>query len=740
MGDYTAHNRKSFKLSCGLSDRPAAASFRHDCRVSNRFFSPRTSLQTGSGPERRVTIEAVSFVLTHRPPQCFDNHMIPIFLGLHPVLRRLAPPNDHIDKGHERSLCETQGLDIRHSLAYMTCTPEDRDLLDRANGEAMGQIPDTKPPAWGFYGREKKLEELSGYLHIHPLNDRSFFSCTAITGRRGVGKNALLDECMTIYDKPDRLILFELPGNRTPAGANSIGGRWPYDAEVLEAIQMEMSTLGITWLLDDMPENWRVSRPSTLICRIIEHLVNKDYIVALDEVHNCGDQSHLPGDLKKLIDRLSRTKNSVLCATGQPPPTGHLVLMGSHQQKFQKMRRGDQPLAGRIHATAHLRPWRMETILNVARRHRWDRRPRRLLTLWTAFGGLPREWERFALLAGSDDHLAHGWPPLTGHHARDYRDDQAWHREFVAHAERHLRGDAEQRWDNAAFIHLPEETAEILCLMGIDISAVKMQSPLDIHERMDPELVLPVRTIRKELKYFMDYLDVVGSQDMYTGPSGDERLWYMKDNTTLFQLALAPDLFQSARRAKRDRQEPMPDPSESVANLEGVMLERWISAMLAYHPRVRMNVGSAKPLDDGQADIDGLVRLANEPVKGVQAHDRSHDLLLCINAKRRGRDHKPDKFCKIVQEFMDPKINPDPDVDAIRRLARRHLFVSPHLNPSHKQAIRAAGHLALDMPDLIRELHEGWPLVNQVLAEARRPLPPVATTRTVPPTKPDGPS
>ena len=201
----------------------------------------------------------------------------------------------------------------------------------------------------------------------------------------------------------------------------------------------------------------------------------------------------------------------------------------------------------------------------------------------------------------------------------------------------------------------------------------------------------------------------------------------MKDNTSLFQMALAPDLFQSVWRAQRDRDAPQPTPSKAVADLEGVMLERWIKDMLACHPRVLLNICSAKPLDSHMADIDGLVRLARKPGMGDTMHASDDDLLLCINAKRCSSNHKPEKFQAIVDEFMDRDCNPDPDVEPICGLAQRHLFVSPQLNPTHKRAIEAAGHLALDIPDLIRELREGWPVINKALAEARRPTPPQPT-------------
>ena len=592
-------------------------------------------------------------------------------------------------------------------------------------------------PEWDFYGRDKELDELSGYLHIHPFRTRApVFQCTAITGRRGVGKNALLDECMTVHDLPERLILFELPSNRPPADNKE----WSFfDAECLERLHDHLHEHRLVKLLADMPAHKKIKKgPAGTICDIIEHLVYKGYIFALDEVHNCGEHSDLPSELKMMIDRLYRKKKGVLCATGKPPPTGHLILMGSHQQKFQKMRRGDQPLGGhRIHKTAHLRPWPMTTILNVAHEHGWDRRPRRLLTLLTAFGGLPSEWERFAELEEPHDHLAYGWPPLTGHYASDRREDQDWHRAFVAHAEHNLRNDADRRWDNAAFIQLPEEVAEILCVMGMDISTVKMQSLEEIHAKMDPELVLPRRQIWRVLKHFMDDLDVVGCQKMFTGPGSYKHRWYMKDNTTLFQMALAPDLFQSDWRASLDQQEPMPGLSESVANLEGHMLERWIKDLLAQHPGVIMNVCGAKPLDGKMGDIDGLVRLAPLSAKGKMSHDRKADRLLCINAKRQGDEHKIDKFQDIVDDFMDPACNPDKDVDAIRELRRLHLFVSPQFGPQDRERIHAAGHLAMDIPDLIHDMYDNWPVLNTALAKARRPVP--RTPQTSPGTKPDGP-
>ena len=107
--------------------------------------------------------------------------------------------------------------------------------------------------------------------------------------------------------------------------------KWPFDAECLEMLHRHLQRHRLATLLDDMPEHEKIEDvPAGTICDIIEHLVYKDYIVALDEVHNCAEHSGLPSELKKLIDRLSCTENGRLVETRQPPPRDHLILMGSH--------------------------------------------------------------------------------------------------------------------------------------------------------------------------------------------------------------------------------------------------------------------------------------------------------------------------------------------------------------------------------------------------------------------------
>ena len=126
-------------------------------------------------------------------------------------------------------------------------------------------------------------------------------------------------------------------------------------------------------------------------------------------------------------------------------------MMGSHQQQLLRMFHSDQPLYGRATSTVRLHPWSAGTVLEMASEQGFLRHPARFLTLWSAYGGVPKHWHRFA----SSNRTAK---------LRDFTlwpDDSAWRRAFLDD-ERRLLADPEERFDNAAYVELAPQTREVL--------------------------------------------------------------------------------------------------------------------------------------------------------------------------------------------------------------------------------------------------------------------------------------
>ncbi len=625
-----------------------------------------------------------------------------------------------------------------------------RDNLSRSIPAAIDDVKVSLGQNWGFYGRDQEMASLAVKLQIETQNhDRPFFLCTAITGRRGVGKNALLENTMRRFNteqararqkRPehgrngtDNLFLFELPPNMTPEGYVPPNGTWPYDVECLIAMLDQLRESPFWPLVADHEVARRDPRhgsPTWSMARLIQRLVYADVVVALDEIHNAHDKSILPGNLKYLIDGLTRNVKGILTATGKRRPTGQLVLMGSHQQKFHRMLGAKQPLHGRVDNCLSLRPWMPSQIWEMARDQGWDRHPARLHALWSAFGGIPRHWERFATSLDTPSILHEGWAPTKDHPRAVQRRDREWLQRFVVHEARILHDGENQRWDDRSVIELTPGMASAFLTMGRDIAPGQILSTSFIFKHMTPDPAIPdADTLESKLDLLSREVKIVKGRAKYTGHDNDQMAWYVTDNTALFQMNIAPDLFQIRHRTQGDESLAPRQLYEAQARHEGVMAERWVVEALKQSPHVLQGWSGAWPLlgegQEAKGDIDGLVRFMQDPQDYGQ-----HDLLLCINAKRNSNDHKIEDFQKIVDDFMCEDINLDKNLDRIKDLPRRHLFFSPVFRPRDMKRIRAGGHLAFDIRTLAAEMEADWPQIRAQLAIAL--IEPVPGMKTVP--------
>ncbi len=244
---------------------------------------------------------------------------------------------------------------------------------------------------WGFYGRETEIGRLIGEFTAPES------SLVTIRGRRGIGKTTLLDRVADRMPEGRRVFQFEMEARHTP-----------------DLLWAEMRTA-----LEEQgfgsPAGGSES-PLQNVGAAIRRLLEGGTSVVLDEAQfmMSDDLVNLTWKLKALCRQMRRQSHQADGAVGK----GSLVLMGSAQQQMEAMFAGNKSaLSTALRTTMVLEPWPVSTILAVADRQGWMERPGRLVTLWTAFGGVPRYWEQFAHTPAAD--------------FEHWENDGVWRREFI---------------------------------------------------------------------------------------------------------------------------------------------------------------------------------------------------------------------------------------------------------------------------------------------------------------------
>lgn len=291
---------------------------------------------------------------------------------------------------------------------------------------------------WRFYGRVKEMNRLEGALQLQEHKSRGFCA-VRIVGRRGVGKTELLAEAGRRGTRNVPVLICELPSGGD--GTHAV-------ADLGAAVERE----GLQHLLADLPQVGWDRDPGWRFLHVVDHLVCKGAVVGLNEFHN-AEQSMLVTPVKRLIDEYQ--------SIGGRKPTGKLVLMGSHQQQMLRLFRSDQPLYGRVDISVKLRQWPPATVLEMAAEHGILAHPDRFLTLWTAYGGVPKHWRRFAGDPTSDE--ADG---VNARRLGAWPDGRSWRMAFLGAQHEVLGSDPEERFDNQAFIELAEPHREVLLWLG----------------------------------------------------------------------------------------------------------------------------------------------------------------------------------------------------------------------------------------------------------------------------------
>ena len=221
--------------------------------------------------------------------------------------------------------------------------------------------------SWDFYGRRDELGRLLETMRT----GHWFFG--AIRGRRRIGKTALVQQALTTLQQdepgPRRVMLVQLPD----------GG----PGDFASVFRSTVRDAGLEGLLDGLDQVRDL--PGTAYA--IGALCAAGTVVALDEFQVChrGPLNVFPSLLQAQVDRLQNQDRG-----------GGLILLGSVQTEMEALLNDRRaPLYGRTTFNLALDPWDVRTVLEVSEKHGAGD-PRRCLSAWTLFGGVPKYWRHFA--------------------------------------------------------------------------------------------------------------------------------------------------------------------------------------------------------------------------------------------------------------------------------------------------------------------------------------------------------
>ena len=515
---------------------------------------------------------------------------------------------------------------------------------------------------WGFYGRQDELEKLRRFI------ERSGFAARRVTGGRGIGKTALLWEVRRQSENNPPMLIFELGDPKAESQAATNQRLFDETPSALK----EMASLEAPVPADaEIP-----GRPQRYFSATIRKLLAQGAVVCLDEFHMAMG-TPLEGGVKRLIDK-SRKLNDNL--------PGKLILMGSHQQRMQEMFACTELLHRRAPSIVRLKQWRLPTVFGMAEKQGFLQYPGRMLTLWTAFGGVPGNWERF--VGEEADNLARmgAWD-----------NDDAWREAFLGWY-RQLLGDPEERYDNRAFVELGIRARQ--ALLHLALRAPKAQKFKDFPKelRQPPKTEpgqRPEMGLGDALEMLHGHLGLVEYSAEFMATS--EPKWRIADNNTLFQLSVCPELFAQLARKKIgdnrvDAEEPEALAPAHLQTLEGHALERMAAAWLATQPGVDMCRHAVSR--EGKPDIDVLA------IRG----QRSDPLAVVMaGCKRNAEKHDT----AVLKRQFDEFLRATPHGWGRRLLEKsdeklEKLLFSPDFIPPQYREARKAGFRALGIHDMVK--------------------------------------
>ncbi len=548
---------------------------------------------------------------------------------------------------------------------------EERDMIGRLfhrrGGERTGVSDERHGIIWRFYGREKELGDMDMYL-----KERTF-AARVVHGRRGIGKTFLLREagrrCRETGGPPT--VLCELPSS-------------PHEGhEALERFREAVRIAGVGDALDDLPAR-DTGSDAIRFRQVVEHIIHKRINVVIDEFHYA--KGPLESNFKIMIDRF---KHEAPCLD-----LGTLFVMGSHQQKMRGMFRADRPLGGgRMDAGADLKPWPVSTVFEMAEHQGLLERPDRFLTLWTAFGGMPDQWQRFVHRSEFDAlRNLDAWP----------EDGADWRMAFIEAQRDWLERNPDDLFDRRAYVELAEPHRDVLLWLAHRGRAKLFgEFPQWMREREAPGL-------KESLDTLDGYLGLAGKQDEYQG-NGSRLRWGVTDHVARFQIDVLRVDRPDGDAPEEDADMGGPNPMDRLRRVEGLMLERLAAETFDGMPGVhlvRANVrryrdARGKPVNGDPPDMDLLVQPYTKKGLPMVFGECKRDAGKLFGADL---DAAIDRFMALVPAEGKTRVLHD--------LPRRKLLIAPTIPENMRETLESGGtgkggtYECMDIPDMVRMARE----------------------------------
>ncbi len=510
---------------------------------------------------------------------------------------------------------------------------------------------------WRFYGRGEIIIRLRHNLAYDELPTNRRFAAKRIMGRRGVGKTHLLNEMARLAPADLPFIVYEL-ANPAVADAETACAR------LLKAAEMA----GIADPVALLPKRSQWDNDQSWFCEIVKAFLRAGAVVVLDEFHHAHNLGLVSG-IKLVIDGADQNYGTA---------SGTLVMMGSHQQQVLRMFRSDQPLYQRA-LPVQLGQWRLPTVMEMAAEQGILADPHRFLTLWCAYGGMPRNWKRYC----TDRDYSH----LHG-----IKDTAEWRQAFLT-AEAQTLLDAEERFDGRSFIELAGKERDVLLWIGRNARrGIRHNRLADAVKATRAEMEQAYHVLRNHLQLVED-----------TGPWMTKAMprWRITDNNTLFRINVFPELVVKGARRKGldvDIARAINDQRLfRLQELEGLALERLTADWLVEQDDITWShAGVWRP--DMEGDIDALA--VNDP-NTVHIPDEWIPRVWLASAKRDAARHQPTEVADHQDRFLAALGNSDEAV-RMRERERHRLLVSPEFSDEQRERHAQAGFACMDIHDMAR--------------------------------------
>ena len=549
----------------------------------------------------------------------------------------------------------------------------------------------TESPPWRFYGRDKIKHKLARMLEFQPdphnrRGGRRQFEAIRVQGRRGIGKTALMHQVQQRCPSDLPFIFYEMPDPKKVAGGIP---------RIIEQLKNQADRAGIGHQVRtslDGEHQWTENH--YCFQALLRALLKAGTVVVFDEFHHARELG-LVSDVKQVIDWGAGSTGP-----GRLYAPGKIVIMGSHQQKIDDLFKSNAELYQRDDNHVRLHQWTLPIIMSMAAEQGILADSSKFLTLWTAYGGMPRNWERYCI----GQRYAH---------LHVIENQKAWRKAFLAIEHDVLLGPME-RFDDRAFIELDKQPRDLLLWigrgpakgrylheapkhLGTETEKQKsvhvlsrwhelLKSKAPVMTRNYPRWVLADNNTRMQINVFRELVSL--PQVKETDHPGNQSRWNEANwDTAKWSDGELEDHHQQGARAFNHLE------VKRMETLEGQTLENLAAEWLSHQKDVTWCRSAAYRQDvDGDIDVMATSSFNQNPVRVWMG-----------SAKRNSEEHKPmdvydhqDRFLQALGNSKDAKL-----MQGATKI--RQLF-SPSFTAAERQTFRHAGFEAIDIHDMARGL------------------------------------